>query len=166
MFLKRSSVIVFLLIQVSVFSTNLTPLDFRLSFQKAIENEGLCVKFIGELETIKNDAYVYRAYRAVAVMSLSKFTTSPAEKLYYFYKGKSELELAIKNTPDNAELRFLRLAAQDFIPGFLLYDNQEEDLAFLLRNLDKIDETFYVREVKNYLVHMGHIKKNNQLSMR
>jgi hypothetical protein len=137
-----------------------------LTFQKAIEDEDLCLKFISDLEQIGQDNYMYRAYRAAAVMSLAKFTSLPTEKLYYFYKGRSEIELAIEKMPTNTELRFLRLAVQDYIPGFLFYNNQQEDLAFLLSNLDKIDEVFYVSEVKNYLIYMKHIQANELLSLK
>ena len=155
-----------LLLPTSLFAASLTPQEFRLKFQKAIEDESLCLEFISDLDNIEQEDYMYRAYRAAAIMSLAKFTSFPTDKLRYFYRGKLDIELAIERMPNNVELRFLRLAIQDFIPGFLFYNNQNEDLAFLWNNIDNIDEAFYVREVKNYLVHMGHIRANDLLTMR
>lgn len=162
-------ILVFVLIvgfPISLYSTDLTPMEFRLEFQKAIEDEELCLEFIKKLDNIGQDDYMYRAYRAAAVMSLSKFTVFPTDKLNYFFKGKAEIELAVEEMPNNVELRFLRLAIQDYIPGFLFYNHQTEDLSFLLENIDQVDEEFYVREVKNYLIHMGHIKENDLLTMK
>ena len=141
-------------------------MQFRLEFQKAIEDERLCLNFISKLDKIDRDDYMYRAYRAAAVMSLSKFTSFPTEKFGYFLKGKAEIELAMEEMPDNVELRFLRLAIQDFIPGFLFYNNQREDLTFLLENIDQVNEQYYVTEVKNYLIHMGHIEADDLLTIR
>ena len=137
-----------------------------MEFKQAIEDERLCLDFISKLDKIDQDDYMYRAYRAAAVMSLSKFTSFPTDKFGYFLKGKAEIELAIEELPDNVELRFLRLAIQDFIPGFLFYNNQREDLAYLLDNIDQVNEEYYVREVKNYLIHMEHIEADDLLTIR
>ena len=166
MLYRITAFLLILLLPASLFSASLTPQEFRLKFQKAIEDESLCLEFISNLDKIEQEDYMYRAYRAAAIMSLAKFTSFPTDKLRYFYRGKSEIELAIEKMPDNVELRFLRLAIQDYIPGFLFYNNQTEDLAFLLNHIDTINEAFYVREVKNYLIHMGHVRSNDLLTMR
>jgi hypothetical protein len=59
-------------------------------------------------------------------MKKAGFGGSPPAKLHLFKEGHKMLEMAIRQDPDNAEFRFLRLLIQENAPGVLGYKNNEE----------------------------------------
>lgn len=81
---------------------------------------------------------VMTAYYGAASAAAPQCLFNPASKISYFRRGKQLLANAVKQQPDNFEIRFLRFATQTMTPGFLGYDeNIAEDKAFLLKNLTK-----------------------------
>lgn len=66
------------------------------------------------------------AYRGAASAAAAGSVDGVRKKLLYFNNGKQELEQAIALRPNDAELRFLRLATQLNAPGFLGYANDIE----------------------------------------
>lgn len=75
------------------------------------------------------------AYKGAAEMTLANCVGNPWKKYQYFKSGKSELEAAINQDPDNFEIRYLRFAVQINLPGILNYNNIEEDKQFLIERL-------------------------------
>ncbi len=72
-------------------------------------------------------------YKGVAVASYAELADGVSEKFRYFEQGKNLLEKAIKLSPYNAELRFLRYSVQDNVPWIVNYSDQlEEDAAFIM----------------------------------
>src|SRR5690606_30711737 len=59
--------------------------------------------------------------KGVATMMMASHVANPFRKLSHFNEGKKMLEEAIRNEPDNLELRFLRLSVQSETPAFLKY---------------------------------------------
>ncbi|MEQ8324776.1 MAG: hypothetical protein RIC15_11000 [Vicingaceae bacterium] len=142
-------------------AADLTPISFRLSFVRATDDESDCKKLLRELAALDENQYALRAYRAAITMSLAKFTYRIDEKLTYFYRGKKEIEEAIAKAPNNIEIRFLRLALQDHIPAILLYNDQQDDLQFIMEHLGEVKEAYYREEVSKYLVEKGHCTKRD-----
>ena len=78
---------------------------------------------------------VFRAYRGAGLATTANCTSWPLAKLSRFRDGKELLEEAITEVPENLEVRFLRYTIQKNIPGFLNYDNLDEDRKFILDRL-------------------------------
>ncbi len=70
---------------------------------------------------------------------------NPIIKLVLFKTNKNRLELLIKDNPNNAHLRYVRLLVQEKSPVFLgNKSNIVEDKTFLKRIMNRIDETDYL----------------------
>ncbi len=76
------------------------------------------------------------AYKGAYTMMKAKFVNSPFKKYAYFNEGKALIEKAIKQAPNNVELRYLRAILQAKLPKFLnYYENINDDIEFVLTNL-------------------------------
>ena len=73
-------------------------------------------------------------YLGAVNMVMAKHALNPVKKLSYFRAGREYLETSIKKSPDDTELRFLRLAIQISAPSFLGYDNAKVADRRLLMN--------------------------------
>jgi hypothetical protein len=76
-------------------------------------------------------------YKAVASMMMCNYITNPYTRVKYFYAGKGDLEKAIKVSPADVELRYLRYAVQENVPGVLNYSSSmNEDRRILVTYLN------------------------------
>jgi len=96
-------------------------------------------KSIQKLEKVKNLKPAFLAYYGVFIAMQAECTGNPAKKLEYFKNGKDNIEKAIMIDEQSFDARFARFTLQDNIPGFLGYDNMEEDARFLLRYYHQVD---------------------------
>jgi hypothetical protein len=88
---------------------------------------------------LKNNP-VLMAYRGACSAAAAGSVSGVSKKLQYFSKGKEELEKAVKSSPQDAEIRFLRLATQLNAPGFLGYSsNISEDKALIIRKMSLLE---------------------------
>ncbi|NVO21604.1 MAG: hypothetical protein HXX13_18025 [Bacteroidetes bacterium] len=79
------------------------------------------------------------AYRGAASAASAGSVGGVYKKLEYFSNGKKEIELAVHKSPDDPEIRFLRLATQLNAPSFLGYhSNIEEDKNHIISSLAKL----------------------------
>jgi hypothetical protein len=73
-------------------------------------------------------------YKGVAIASYAELADGVSAKFSYFEQGKNLLEKAIKASPNNPELRFLRFSVQDNVPWIVNYSDQlEEDAALVMQ---------------------------------
>lgn len=114
---------------------------FRENYTKAVSDKKLCFKMIKELELLKNDP-IYLGYLGGLQAIKANHVFNPIRKLSTFNKGKNNIEKALKLSPRNPEIRFIRLSIQKNIPAFLGYkDNVQEDIKFINSNKSIISST-------------------------
>ena len=102
-------------------------------FEQASVNENSAHKLLAILNAEPNLTPTLLGYKGSTLAMEAKYTLNPYKKLKYFNEGKSLLEKAINNDPQNIELRYLRLAIQSTIPTFLNYTkNIDSDKILLL----------------------------------
>lgn len=78
------------------------------------------------------------AYKGAATAMYAGVASSVADKLSYFRAGRKLLESAVQKDPDQAEIRFLRLAVQVKAPGILGYSGDiRTDADFIIRALEQ-----------------------------
>lgn len=123
-----------------VFGQSLDLDDVRKDFNKGVKDEDLCKV---HYETLKKNAKspLEKGYAAAFQMFMAKHTSNPIKKMSYFNGGKGLLEAQLKVSPNDVELRFIRLCIQYYIPSYLGYrSNIKEDKAFMLDNLYKLKD--------------------------
>lgn len=109
--------------------------SIRTDYAKAASEKELCARMIDELVDADSHAAVNMAYLGGLQTVWANHLLSPINKLNTFRKGKKNIEQAIKQEPDNAELRYIRLSVQRHAPAFLAYRAHiGEDTAFLRKN--------------------------------
>jgi len=89
-----------------------------------------------QLEELKKAPEELRqAFMGAMLMKRAAFIGAAGVKLRYFKEGHKMLESAIKQSPDNAEYRFLRLMIQEHAPGVLGYkDNIPKDCEYIRKS--------------------------------
>lgn len=126
-------------VQSSTLETDLPQL--RKNYTKVVSDKNLCDRLIQTLEK-QNYSATQVAYLGALQTIWAKHTPNPVSKLSTFRRGKNNLEKAIKNEPNNIEIRFLRHSVQKNIPKFLGYsEHLEEDRLFLQKNKHRLSDS-------------------------
>ena len=113
----------------------------RPAFYKAMEenNKELVNEQLTELTSAPPD--LKNAFMGTMIMKQAGLGGSPTTKLHLFKEGHKMLEAAIKQNPDNAEFRFLRLMIQENAPGVLGYKNDiQKDSEFIRKSYKLLPE--------------------------
>ncbi|MCF8303557.1 MAG: hypothetical protein K9I94_09820 [Bacteroidales bacterium] len=120
------------------------------------------------LNNIPNDGHgVFLAYKGASSAASAACVKGGIEKLKHFVKGKKTLEKAVKQAPENLEIRFLRFATQVESPGFLGYqDNINEDKQFLINYLPEAirinDNVEHLHKMLDFMVASGELSANEK----
>ncbi len=120
----------------------------------AIEGNGQKAKTVYQAFIKLNDtSNTVLAYAGTLEAILANEQSNPFSKLSWFNKGKKKIEKAIKNEPNNPELRFLRLTVQQNAPSFLFYNSSiQDDIDFILNHLKILDELNLKKDVELFLM--------------
>ena len=110
----------------SIFSINVPEITVRNMFHETSHTEE-SLKSIISVDSDANDM-ISIAYKGLCEAKMAEYSFFPNSKLSHFNKGKSGIEIAVSENPNNAELRYIRLLLQLNVPSFLGYgDNIEDD---------------------------------------
>ncbi|EFK37158.1 Uncharacterised protein [Chryseobacterium gleum] len=108
----------------------------RNSYAKANESNTNTQNFIDTAEKQSGSDPVTVGYKAAAKIMEAKIVKNNRKALVK--TGATSLENVIKNNPNNAELRLIRLSVQENIPKIVGYrGSMKDDKAFLLNNYSK-----------------------------
>lgn len=145
----KISVFIAFLLSIMAFTNQILIDEARMNYNKVIKDEVLCKKMIVEFEKAKNISALNLAYLGGFQTIWANHVFSPLKKLNTFNTGKKHIEMAIKNEPDNAEIKFIRLSVQKNAPSFLGYrSNIKEDTEFIKRNLHQIQSEILQENIK------------------
>ncbi|WP_338759272.1 hypothetical protein WAF17_11415 [Bernardetia sp. ABR2-2B] len=112
--------------------------EIRKKYFEAIGNERKIEKLLKHLRDIKNTSALLMAYRAACESMMAQFSWNPYTKLAQVNKSFDFFEKAVKEEPQNVEIRFLRFSVQHNVPDFLRKNREfEEDKDVLVENFDK-----------------------------
>ena len=136
MIVKRATLFLFLLVTIQAFSQQMAVDSLRYYYFDEWVGECGAEALVDYTESVGQDvAPLIRAYRGAGLATTANCTSWPMAKLSRFREGKGMLEEALADQPESLEVRFLRYTIQKNIPGFLGYDNLEEDQEFILDRL-------------------------------
>lgn len=119
-------VFVFMVVQL------IANIDLRNQFDKAIHSKSIAESLKQTLQQKNNLTALELGYLGATKMLLAKHYFNPFNKLEIFNEGRTDLDNALKNDKNNAELVFLRYSCAKNAPHFLnYYQNIATDKLFL-----------------------------------
>ena len=122
-------------------------------YYKASASKEAAETFKSVVESIQAPNECIKGYIAAANMIEAKHLFNPATKLSCFNKGKTLLDNAIKNEPNNIELRFLRLGIQTNAPSFLGYSGQiQTDKSLILLQYVSQTDLDLKKRIKEFMM--------------
>lgn len=132
--MKYLKILIFTVFLLAVFTgTLLAQSNNTANFYEALASREISV-LDQQLETLPqhHPKNKQTAYEGALRMKRAGLLKGPPNKLKEFKAGRELLEQQIKQFPDNAEFRFLRLMIQENAPRILgYYDNIDADLKLL-----------------------------------
>lgn len=117
----------------------------RRSYSQAPTNKALCQSLIADLKNHRRD-YVDLAYLGGLQTIWANHVFNPLSKLQTFKEGRSKVEKAVQEAPDNFEVRLVRLSIQKNAPRFLgYYQHIDQDEQFLRSRLSAVESPLLVQ---------------------
>ncbi len=111
-------------------------IKIRNLYEQAALNEVAHVNLTNVLINTNYISPVLTGYDGGNIMIGASYVFNPISKLNKFNKGKKLIEKAIKISPNQIELRYIRFTIQTNLPKFLGYkDNINEDKQFMINHL-------------------------------
>lgn len=108
-----------LLATLSLFAQVPTVVTLRADFKKAADDEAAATALLERLQRISPKTPLIIGYMAATETVLAKHAFLPTSKYSWCKKGINRFKEAVAGDPDNLEIRFLRIAVEANLPGFL-----------------------------------------------
>ncbi len=126
--------------------------NVRQSYVDASKSQKNSEEFHNLMDNYNKDNKVLLAYKGASIALKAKYAKQIKQKKNLFIEGVKMLEMALKNDPNNLEIRLIRLSIQENSPKILKYkSNIDEDKKLLLSNFDKQNQSLK-EYIKNYIV--------------
>jgi len=140
--------------------------EIRDTYYEASKTKQNAEKFYNELSKYNKNNSVILAYKGAAFALKSKFTFNKKDKKEFFVSGVKLIENAVKEEPQNIEIRLVRLSIQENTPKFLKYkSNLEEDKKLILFGYDKQPKE--IKEcVKKYVSNSSVFSESEKLKIK
>ncbi|WP_316809740.1 hypothetical protein [Pedobacter heparinus] len=116
--------------------------EIRTLYFRAAEDKASADKLLAMLSSTEEKSIpLLICYKGVAEMLQAKHAGNPIMKWKRFKRGKIWIESAVKKSPENVEIRFLRFSVQTNLPAFLGYNGHiAADKFFLMEKLNTIED--------------------------
>lgn len=136
-----------IIILFTFFSFIQNPTDVRDQYYAASKSKQNADKFYNLLAKYNKDNKTMLAYKGAALALKSKYASDRKDKKDLFIEGVTTIENCVKQEPNNAEIRLIRLSVQENTPKFLKYKaNIDEDKKVILNSFDKQS-----KDLKDYI---------------
>lgn len=120
--------------------------DVRKQYYNASKSKQNADQFYELVSTAKGNN-VLLAYKGAAITLKSKFASGLKSKKQLFIEGVTLVETAVKDSPDNTEIRLIRLSIQEHTPKLLKYkEHIEGDKKQIISAFDKLPQ-----DLKEYI---------------
>ena len=149
--MKQIVAIIFLLAFVSL--GHAQPLkEVRSEFHQVVMNPDNSKSFHTFMKGVEPTSTTVKAYQAVSEAVLAQVLWNPFSKLSQVLKYDKQIEMLIKEDPENIEIRFLRLAIEFHLPSFLgMSTHIEEDSQIIVQNMSSITELEIEKSYGEYI---------------
>lgn len=160
----------FALIFISIIALNLQTADLdhiRNAYKVAAQDSSKVPSYNELLAGItKSDKIELIGYKAAGIALQGKFAKKLKDKRALFIEGVTLLEYAIDKSPNNIELRFIRLGIQENTPKLLKYKGElVNDKTFLLTNFSRIKAQNLKKHIKAYILQSDLFSTEERLAL-
>lgn len=115
--------------------------SLRNWYAVSVEEEDDAERMVEFLQKQNSKSGLEYAFLASAQGLLGKHAFNPYYKLDYVKQCQQSFDIAVEKSPNDPEVRFMRLAVEHYVPSFLGYSKHiDEDLDFLYAYLIKFKE--------------------------
>ncbi|MFY0481867.1 hypothetical protein ACI6PS_04615 [Flavobacterium sp. PLA-1-15] len=115
--------------------------EIREHYYDASKTKQNAEQFHKLLSNYSKNNNIILAYKGASITIQSKFASGIKQKKQLFIEGATLVENAVKNSPENAEIRLIRLSIQENTPKILKYKaNIEEDKKVIVDAFDKLPQ--------------------------
>ena len=137
----------------SIHANDTSLIALRNYFFRSAHNSAAAKQFFNATHLVKETEVVKFSYKAVSYIMQSKYAFNPYIKWSNFSKGRDMLEIALKQSPSNIEIHFLRFSIQSNIPFFLNYTNDiGNDKKIILEGWNEIEDKDLKSKIKQYII--------------
>ena len=144
-------IVVWLSISNGIFANEPDLEYIRKQYEKAATDKNVCQTMIAELRN-HTESDIHLAYLGAYQTIWANHTTGAFSKFNTFNKGKKNIEQAVKENPNNVEIRMIRLSVQKNCPAFLGYnDNIVQDRHYLEKYKSTVSSVVLLRMISGLL---------------
>ena len=124
----------------------------RKEYAIAANDKNTAQQLLKKLEKKSDTNPILIGYHGAVMMVMAQYHLNPLSKLSSFKSGKLKLEDALKQSPNDVELRYLRFTIQYHSPVFLDYQKHlQQDKSFLINSLSDIKDADLRGRVAGFL---------------
>lgn len=127
--------------------------EIRNGFYDAVQDSKKADKLIKEIDVIKPKSALITVYSGATCAIMAKNKWNPFSAVNLVKKSNTEMNKAVKASPNNLEIRFIRFAVQKNIPSYLGFSNSiEEDKKFIIKHIDSFYNPKLSKEMRDYIL--------------
>lgn len=98
---------------------NLSLAQIRSRYQEAVDDQEEARSLWRKLKDYRGEEGIILAYKAATRILMSNHSWMPMEKLAYLKEAMYIFRQAVRQAPDNPEVRFLRFSIEHNLPAYL-----------------------------------------------
>ena len=138
--------------------------EIRTLYKQTDGSKENTITLYNKLQSVTaKDGNVLTAYKGASISMKARFEKGAKTKSKVFKEGITLVEMAIKNEPNNIEIRFVRLTIQQNAPKILKYKkNIDEDKEFILSNYNKITSSKLKKYLSDYILNSNHFTEEEK----
>ncbi|NCP44843.1 MAG: hypothetical protein GW818_00010 [Flavobacteriales bacterium] len=126
--------------------------EIRIGFYDAVQDSKKAEILIKKINSIEPKSALITVYNGATCAIMAKEKWSPFSAIKLLKKSNVEMNKAVKASPENLEIRFIRFAVQKNIPSYLGFSNNiEEDKKYIIKHIDSFYNPTLNKEMRDYI---------------
>lgn len=127
--------------------------NIRIGFYDAVQDSQKADLLLKKINEIKPKSALIMVYYGATCAIMAKNKWNPFSAIKLLKKADKDMNNAVKISPENLEIRFIRFAVQKNIPSYLgLSANIEEDKKYLIKHIDSFYNPKLNKKMRDYIV--------------
>ena len=144
--------------------------ELREGFLQSLQRKTALDSFLHKLEKISSKSPVQESYFGICNALQAQYTSSMWTKIRLVTESRGVLNDAVTRSPNDPELRFMRLTFEHFLPSFLgMSRDIPADLTAILAHPDFVDDSPALKKMAlEFLIntHHGNADQNKFLQQQ